>query len=180
MADNRCRKMQQVGLLAYERVLCAMPGVYITTRSGCQLAGSRLQPARRISRADFPQDLALVSLAIDLVLACPGSRWCSARELRRGHPQAHLPDGVLILPEGGRVAIELDPNANRNRAALYRCYARTRDYQAVRFFISDSAAAARLARDLPGIAVQSWRVPEESAAVDQRAHVFRRVGPRPR
>lgn len=162
-ARRRCGALRRAGLLRYERVLFGQPGVYLATAAGLGLAGSDLSPAR-IDLAGYRHHLAVVSLALDLLAASPGARWRSERELRHDRGlgvRAHLPDGVLLLPGGARVAVELEltPKTGRRLAGILRFYARCRDYDAVRYFLTTEGAVARLRRlaaPYPHIRAELW------------------------
>jgi hypothetical protein len=171
MVYRRCHLLCAAGCCRHERVLADAPGVYLATASGCGLAQSPLSagPAR-VDLLNFRHDLALVSLSLDL-LSTPGARWRSERELRQAMTgrdgvgrAVHVPDGVLLGPDGGRTAIELDltPKTSRRLSTILRFYSRSRDYDAVRYFLPSRAAAARLAalaEHLPFVAVEHWEVP---------------------
>jgi hypothetical protein len=173
MVYRRCRGLCAAALLQHTFVLHGQPGVYLATAAGLGLADLDLPPAR-VDLLNFRHHLAVVSLSLDLASAHPGSRWVSERELRHElggqggvGMRVHVPDGALVLPDGSRQAIELELTAKtaRRLSGILRHWARSRDYQAVRYFVTRPAEAARLGRlfaPYPYLRVELWAVPPEA------------------
>jgi len=166
---RRAHRLTQAGLLAYHRVYSGRPGVYRATGPGLHLAGSPLR-ACSLDLLHYRHDLALVSLALELMARYPQSSWCSERELRAGRApgqSGHTPDGVLQQPGMGMVAIELELSAKPLHALgrILRFYARSRQFSAVQYFLADAVAAERYRRwagPYPHIAVCLWRPPADA------------------
>ena len=177
-AARRARALCRASLLRRERVLWGLPSLYVVLPAGARLTASPLAASPAIDLAGLRHDLALVSLSLDLLEAVPGSHWISERELRRERAgedglglRTHFPDGVHVLPDGRRVAVELDltPKTGRRLGGILRYYARSRAYDAVRYFLPTPGAAGRisaLARDLPHVRAEVWIVPAEAGGGD--------------
>jgi len=171
---QRCGLLIGAGLLRLEQPFHDQRAVYLATREGCGLAGCEFLPGQdRVQIATLRHSLAVVSAALELLLAAPGAVWVAEREVRadrlRGPEisNTHIPDGVLVLPDGSRTAVEVDLSAKApaRLARIVSYYGRTRDYAAVRWFAAPPAMAARLqalSRGLPHISVQAWTVPAEA------------------
>jgi hypothetical protein len=131
--------------------------------------------------------LAVADLADALLAGHPGTRWGCERELHRdglatvrdrrdgrlldGAP--HVPDGVLRLPGGGAVAVELERPAKPpwEYARLLRWYGGALAHERVAWFVATEALRRRLdgliARERlddfvgaeplpPGVRVRAW------------------------
>jgi hypothetical protein len=181
-AALRARSLCRVGLMRRRRVLWDLPSLYWTLPTGARLAGSPVPAPGDIDLGTLRHDLALVSLSLDLLAAVPGSHWISERELRHAEAgeeglglRRHIPDGVHVQPDGQRVAVELELTAKtaRRLTAILRFYARSRAYDAVRYFLPGTAAAARLERlahELPHVRAEVWAVPAEAGGEGAGEH----------
>ncbi len=134
------------------------PAAYVATREGADLAGVGLS-AIRPSANDLQHTLLLVDLADWLLARQSGSRWTTERELRREAMRAvrdtgtgrlwrgpeHVPDGLLVLPDGRRVAIELEltEKAAPRYGSILRWYA-TQGYDAVQWYFESEALCGRV------------------------------------
>ena len=114
LALRRLRALESAGLLVRDRVLVAAPPVVRATPAGTRLAGCDLAPAS-LDLARIAHNLALVDLSEQLLAAHPGSAWTTERELRRDRMRAaraggrwerqrRVPDGILQLAAGTRIA----------------------------------------------------------------------------
>jgi hypothetical protein len=159
-AYDRLKALADAGYLELVRVWHGAPGVYVATPDGTRVADAGLPPAR-VAAATLGHHLAVADLAERLLAEHPAARWITERELRRdamagarergtgrlfdGVP--HVPDGVLVLPGGPRVAIELERSAKGT--ARYRSilgwYAGTMAYERVRWFIAERPVRDRIA-----------------------------------
>lgn len=118
-------------------------------------------PPARVAPSTLGHHLAVADLADRLLAEHPGATWTTERELRRdamrlsrergsgrlfdGVP--HVPDGGLVLPDGGRVAVELERSvkgSGRYRTIL-DWYAAGMDVERVRWFVAGAAPRERLA-----------------------------------
>jgi len=172
-AARRCRLLRGAGLLGFQRPLRAWPGLFTATARGCRLAGSDLPAPPALDPASLGRRVATVALALDLLAGVPGAVWLSQRELRRGRGGGRqgsdpaLPDGALLLPDGRRIAIELDLRGGGSARLLRVCrfHARHRAFDAARYVVVRAAAAERLARAAaayPLVTVQFWPLPPEA------------------
>ena len=111
---------------------------------------------RASTTGELRHNLSVVDLSERLLRDYPESAWITERELRRdrmrdahGDPaerQRRTPDGLLILTDGRRVAIELDLTAKRTRQLdqLARAYALERELACVWWYLPSETAAARM------------------------------------
>jgi hypothetical protein len=156
-ARRRLRALEAAGLLVADRVLPALPLVVRATPRGARLAGCDLAPAS-LDLARVRHNLALVDLSEELLAAHPGSAWTTERELRRDRMRAarsggawerqrRVPDGVLRLGDGPRIAIELDltPKRSARLDLLAGAYAVDRDVDTVWWYLPSEVAVSRLA-----------------------------------
>jgi hypothetical protein len=155
-ACRRLRALEAAGLLVADRVLTALPAVVRATPRGARLAGCDLAPAS-LDLARVRHNLALVDLSEELLAAHPGSVWTTERELRRDRMRAarargawerqgRVPDGLLRLKGGERIAIELDltPKRSARLDLLAGAYAVDRDVDTVWWYLPSQAAVSRL------------------------------------
>lgn len=166
---RRAHRLAAAGLLRYRRVYSGRAGVYLATNRGLALCGSTLV-ARELDLLRYRHDLAVVTLCLDLLAAHPGSIWRSEREMRSelvpGEGR-HTPDGVLVVPGHGAVAIELEITPKRLRALgrILRFYARCREYTTVRYFLPEEAALARYRRLMAPyghMQAELWAIPADA------------------
>ena len=113
--------------------------------------------AASLDLARVHHNLALVDLSEELLAAHPGSTWTTERELRRDRMRAartggawerqrRVPDGLLRLAGGERVAVELDltPKRSARLDLLAGAYAVDRDVDIVWWYLPSEVAVARL------------------------------------
>ena len=155
-ANRRLRALEGAGLLVRDPVLTALPAVVRATPRGVRLAGCDLAPAS-LDLARVHHNLALVDLSEELLAAHPGSAWTTERELRRDRMRAartggtwerqrRVPDGLLRLDRGTRVAVELDltPKRSARLELLAGAYAVDRDVDTVWWYLPSQVAISRL------------------------------------
>ena len=155
-ALRRLRLLEDAGLLARDRVLVALPPVVRATPAGTRLAGCDLAPAS-LDLARIAHNVALVDLSEELLAAHPGSAWTTERELRRDRMRAaraggrwerqrRVPDGLLRLAAGTRIAIELDltPKRSARLDLLAGAYAVDRDVDTVWWYQPSAVAVSRM------------------------------------
>lgn len=119
-AYRRLRAMVEAGYVEHQRIFRDKPGVYFPTSQGIAVSGDDLPAITRITLGTYEHDLQLVDLSIRLVEQT-GGQWHPERRIRRekgflgvGIP-GHVPDGLLRLPSGSTVAIELELSVKGNR-----------------------------------------------------------------
>ena len=154
-AWRRLRRLEAGGLLRREPAFRDMPFVVRVTGAGARLAACDVLPAR-LDAGLLRHALALVDLSEDLLADTPGAEWITERELRRDlmraaradpeERQRRTPDGVLVLPDGRRVAVELDltPKRTRKLEQLADAYALDSTVDCVWWFLPSAASAARM------------------------------------
>jgi len=153
---QQLRALEEAGLLLCASVLVGIPEVVRATRAGTRLAGCDLAPAS-LDLARIRHSLALVDLSEELLGAHPGSVWTTERELRRDRMRAaragdgwerrrRVPDGLLRLAGGTRVAVELDltPKRSARLDLLAGAYAVDREVDAVWWFLPSDFACSRM------------------------------------
>lgn len=164
-AYGRLKALADAGYLELVRLWHGRPGAYVATAEGTRVADVSLPPAR-ISATTLAHHLAVADLADRLLAEHPGAAWTTEQELRRdamrlsrerrtgrlfdGVP--HVPDGILVLPDGRRVAVELELSAkgsSRYRTIL-DWYAAGMDVERVRWFVTGAAPRQRLAELVRG------------------------------
>lgn len=110
---RRLRFLTQEGFLKYYALFRDLPGAWALTEQGVDLCDSELPPAA-ISFGRLRHDKFLVDLEIDLFAQFDVIEWKTERVLRKnaGHQgvgqRGHIPDGVMILDDGRRIAVELE------------------------------------------------------------------------
>lgn len=120
-AYNRLERLQAVGVLALRRVFYRGSGVYVATRQGAELSRTGLA-AVSPSQRTLCHLLHVADVALRLMREYPRSTWVTERELRREalnlardrstgrllRGGEHVPDGLLVLPDGRRIAVEVE------------------------------------------------------------------------
>ncbi|MGH7685367.1 MAG: replication-relaxation family protein [Candidatus Dormibacteria bacterium] len=154
-AWRRLRRLETAGLLRREPAFRDLPFVVRVTGAGARLAACDVLPAR-LDAGLLRHALAVVDLSEQLVGDAPGAEWITERELRRDrmraarvHPeerQRRTPDGLLVLPGGRRVAVELDltPKRTRKLEQLADAYALDASVECVWWFLPSAASAGRM------------------------------------
>jgi hypothetical protein len=119
---RRLRKLEGIRLLVKRRTWWQQPNVLTPTSLGTALSQVDLPPVPRLVLARLEHDLAVVDLSELILGHNKGASWLTERELRRdaarelqrrGMAQRQVmpprsPDGMLVLSDGRRIAIELD------------------------------------------------------------------------
>jgi hypothetical protein len=121
MASRRLRVLAGLGLVRQVATGRRM-ATYIATTRGAETAGLGIRPPRAGMLGEIDHTLLLVDVLGELA-ARSGARAICERELRVDllrRKQAgqevigRIPDGVLVMPNGTKVAIELDRTAKRS------------------------------------------------------------------
>jgi DNA-binding CsgD family transcriptional regulator len=159
---KRLSELKSCDYLIYEKLFHEKPGVYRAGAKGVAITGDSL-PAARLTLGSYEHDLQLVDLAVSLEHKT-GAHWQTDRQLRHekglkgvGTP-GHIPDGILIFPDGDRVAVELElsPKGAGRLDKILREYT-LRLYKEVWYFVSSDYLAARIQTSaLPLLKVFSW------------------------
>ncbi|MGQ9512647.1 hypothetical protein [Thermodesulfitimonas sp.] len=124
-----------------KRLLADLPRVYLLTQRGVDASGTDFGRVRNIRLQTLEHDLTVADVAVALLRLYPGSSWVTERELRRKAGQGfgsigareHVPDGVLLLPDGKKIAVEVETSRKPRRRTerILRYYLRRPDYMAV-------------------------------------------------
>lgn len=159
-AYGRLAALAGAGYLELVRVWHAAPGVYLATPAGTRVADVALPPAR-VGPATLAHQLAVADVADWLLAQHAGARWVTERELRRDGMAAarehgtgrlldgvaHVPDGLLLLADGARVAVEVERSVKGS--ARYRrllaWYAASMAFDRVRWLVAEARVRERLA-----------------------------------
>jgi hypothetical protein len=155
-ARRRLRTLEAAGLLVSERLVLGLPSVMRATPAGARLADCDLPPAS-LDLARLRHNLALVDLSEELLASHPDSAWTTERELRRDRMRAarsggrwerrrRVPDGLLRLHDGRRIAVELDltPKRSARLDLLAGAYAVDRDVDLVWWYLPSEVATLRM------------------------------------
>jgi hypothetical protein len=144
VAYRRLQCLVQDGYLQRKRVLADLPRVYFLTQRGVDASGTDFGRVRNIRLQTLEHDLTVADVAVALMRLYPGSSWVTERELRRKAGQGfgsigareHVPDGVLLLPDGKKIAVEVETSRKPHRRTerILRYYLRRPDYIAVWYF----------------------------------------------
>lgn len=155
---RRLHLLVESGYILYKRIFFGKPGVYQAAGKGLALVAEdpeRPQCLATVRPATMEHNLLLVDLAQALVRKT-GGRWKTDRQVRRERgfeistsTRPHIPDGVLTLPDGSKVAVELELTAKglRRLEKILKGYARMTEYGEVWYFALTPALARRI-RDL--------------------------------
>jgi hypothetical protein len=159
-AANRLGELVNAGLVRAERPAFRGRAAYLVTPAGARLADVDL-PAARASLLLLPHRLAVVDLADALLERHTGAAWTTERELRQGSMATvrdrrrgrmlagtpHVPDGVLTLPDGLAVAVELELSGKTTEeySRILRWYGAALDYRRVRWFCATPALQRKVA-----------------------------------
>lgn len=107
------RRLIKAGFLIHERVFHNRPGIFRLSREGAALTG--LPPLKKLSLGIYEHQITVIDVSLKLLQQYPGAHWKSERWLKydeysegRFNRQCHFADGILILPDNKRVAIEVE------------------------------------------------------------------------
>jgi len=137
-AYRRLAKLEEMELIRRDAPFARHPEILRLRSRGASLAQTDLLPARYVLR-EIPHDLAVVDLVEELLAKHRGATLQTGREVRRQRlaerldgkrhvGRGRIPDAVLILKSGKRVAIELQltPKRTRDDMAVLEGYGQDR------------------------------------------------------
>jgi DNA-binding MarR family transcriptional regulator len=141
------KRLIKTGFLRHERVFYGQHGIYRLTRKGSRC--TELPPLARITLANYKHDIELIEVYLKLRDLHPEAQWISERKLKRDKyidglgKRGHLPDGMLIFPDGKEVAIEIELTAKgKNRVEkILKWYAGEFDIKEVWYYCPPSVVA---------------------------------------
>ena len=158
-AYGRLKALADSGYIRGERVFYRRPVAYVASRSGAAAAGTDLPPACP-APSMLRHHILVADLADCLLARNVGAAWLTERELRAASMSGvrdrqtgrlfagvpHVPDGCLVLPDGRRVAVELEcsPKWGNRYGVVLRFYA-DGEYDGVRWFVECAWLRKRLA-----------------------------------
>jgi len=128
-AYHRVQDLEESGLLQRDQIYLRGPHILRLTLKGARIAGSGVRPAQLVP-ATVDHALAVVDLTERLLKETPGTTATTEREIRAQQVRARLsrrdegddgpalrrvPDAIVHLPTGGKVAVELDRTPKRSK-----------------------------------------------------------------
>jgi hypothetical protein len=133
-------KLIRHNLLQHERIFYRRHGLFRLTQAGSRFTS--LPPLHRVPLANYHHDLALLNLYLKLRIFYPDSSWISERKLKHDKyklgvgQQGHLPDGILVFPDGKQIAIEVELSCKSKQRleAILKTYAAQFSLQEVWYF----------------------------------------------
>ena len=135
------------GLLFHERIFYGRHGIYRLTRRGA--AFTNLPAMHKVVFGTYVHDVALLDVYLQLRETYPQAHWIGQRALLKEKGQesvgkrGHLSDGILILSNEKRVAIEIELTlkARRRLEMILKAYGGAFEYKEVWYYCSDSVAS---------------------------------------
>lgn len=116
MRQARCYAIMKVltrlGLVQHKRYIHGEFGIYYVTQKGAGM--TELLPLHKISLGIYEHQLRIVDVYLKLRAQLPDVKWLSERRLQADHyteglgRRGHLPDGILVFPDGKQIAIEIE------------------------------------------------------------------------
>ena len=100
------------GYVVHDQIFRKLHGIYFLTRKGASF--TQLPPLSRISLGGYKHQIIITDVRQKLCEQYPGSTWMSERYLIQQKfyygigKSGHLADGILILPDGVKIAIEIE------------------------------------------------------------------------
>ena len=160
--------MEKAGLVQRHRQHHLHKDVYSPTPAGAAGVGLGLPPVPRVP-AQRRHALALLDLAHDLV-AETGGRWETQRQiaarlgLQVGASRQEVPDGLLVLSDGRRLAVELELSSQPRHAVLDFIAAQLRGGHCdeVCYVVAPEWQRRYVGRleGVPGASVRGWKPPD--------------------
>lgn len=140
-------KLVRNKLLQHERIFFKRHGLFRLTTIGARF--SSLPPLHRIPLANYHHDLCVLNLFLKLKKCYPDATWISERKLKHDKyklgvgQQGHLPDGLLVFPEGKQIAIEVELSCKSKQRleGILKAYAKQFSIQEVWYFCKESMHA---------------------------------------
>lgn len=135
------------GYLKHERLLHGRHGVLRLTPRGAKL--TTLPAIKQVSLGTYHHDLTLIRVYLQLRARYPEATWLSERQLRCDKhydgvgKTGHLPDGILVFPDGKQVAVEVELTLkSRYRLeSILKGYGGAFEYQEVWYYCASRIVA---------------------------------------
>lgn len=107
------QRLMKMGLVIHEHVLHRGHGVYRLSKDGSKYIA--VPYLKEISLCGYKHQLMVIDVYIKLKALHPEATWLSERILkldksgyRRARESSHIADGVLVFPEGKKIAVEVE------------------------------------------------------------------------
>jgi hypothetical protein len=175
MASRRLRILCEWGLVRKVNVGRRL-AVYIATAKGAEFAGLGINPPRSGLLTEIEHSLTVCDILEELASRWSAKGILTERELRvdalrrqrSGETvSGRMPDGLVVMPDGGRIAIEYERNAKRSvhlsgilRSLLPRL-GTGNEWEGVMFVVPTPAAATRYLKVVASLAAEDvvWVLP---------------------
>jgi hypothetical protein len=137
-------KLVDHNLLRHEWIFYKRHGLFRLTEAGARFTA--LPPLHRVHLANYQHDISLLTLYLKLRISYPEASWVSERKLKHDKyklgvgQHGHVPDGMLIFPDGKQVAIEVELSCKSKHRleAILKNYAVQFSIQEVWYFCRQS------------------------------------------
>lgn len=106
------QRLVQGGYVIHERVFYYRHGIYRLSKKGAEHTG--LPVLNKIPVGIYEHQMALIEVYIKLMKEYPDATWISERSIKRDQcmrgigRRGHVADGMLIMPDGKQIAIEVE------------------------------------------------------------------------
>lgn len=174
-AARRVRKLVAAGLINRLELGITIARPLVVTKAGCALIGDPIPPMRGIRTSTYRHDALVVDLALALESRF-GATFETERQLQSqpGPVPGHLPDGILHLPDGRHIGIELEltQKSQHRLAHIMAIHAGNLALDEVWYLIVDEAMRAAIARaafEHPHIKIVKWTPPARRSRTAQPA-----------
>ncbi|MFU8797325.1 MAG: hypothetical protein ACNA7Y_01315, partial [Gammaproteobacteria bacterium] len=152
-------------LVKHERVFYGRHGIYRLSRAGSRYTD--LPPLARVPLGSYQHEVTLINVYLKLATLYPDATWLSERRLKRDKyfdgvgKRGHLSDGMLILPDGKSIAVEVELSLKgKNRLeSILKGYGSEFSIKEVWYYCSDGVAAsmASMVTSMPFVKVHRLR-----------------------
>lgn len=151
------------GLVINARVIRNQPRAYFLTSEAIKCLNLDLPPIKNIPLYVYEHQLAVMDVYIKLLITHCDAVWVTERRLLREREMfdlgrdAHMPDGVLIFPDGRKCAIEVEKSQKtKDRLKdIMEGYGLQCVFQEVWYFCASQvlSSVSKIAVDLPFIKI---------------------------
>lgn len=159
------QRLVQAGLVKHERIFYGKHGIYRLSQKGAEYTD--LPPLARVPLHQYRHELLLIRLHFKLMHLYPEAQFISERRLKRDKffdgvgKQGHVSDGILILPDHKKVAIELELSLKGMRRIehIIKEYGTQFDIQEVWYYCAEKVMTPlrKVAANQPFIKVHSLK-----------------------
>lgn len=159
------RRLEKEGLIQNERIFHQRPSVYRLTSQGARYTD--LPPLKRIPLGTYLHELTLVDVYLKLREEYPNALWVGERRLKHDkflgslRERDHMPDGLLVLQDDRRIAIEVELTLKslRRLEEIFKNYGTQFEINEVWYYCSPSLIATlqKCAYQMPWIRIFSLK-----------------------